>query len=165
MYSNKYSKSNEFFMIWKMLSIDFKTKKLREGLFFFYVITAQCILEWRKKINESSPQGRHGGVFLSVEWRCVWTDVYSLRKQNALKCFLVLFVAFFVSFARLSSWFKQLISIDFALIQFLEFIVRLWVTFIFFSKRWLVFPCLYYNYINVPYNSTCIYIYEHIKKS
>lgn len=45
---------------------------------------------------------------------------------------------FFVLFARLSSWFKQLISIDFALIQFLEFIVRLWVTFIFLSKCWLI---------------------------
>lgn len=46
-------------------------KKLQGGCSFFFVITAQCILEWRKKINESSPQGRHGVVFLSVEWRCV----------------------------------------------------------------------------------------------
>lgn len=57
-----------------------KQKSCERGCFFFHVTTAQCILEWRKKINESSPQGRHGGVFLSVEWRCVWTGVYSLRK-------------------------------------------------------------------------------------
>lgn len=139
MYSNKYSKSNEFFMIWKMLSIDFKTKKLREGLFFFscYHGTMHFGMEeknqWKFAAGETRRSVFIRGMALRVNW-CVFTQ--KIKRPEML--FSPLRCLFFVLFARLSSWFKQLISIDFALIQFLEFIVRLWVTFIFLSKCWLI---------------------------
>lgn len=57
-----------------------KQKSCERGCSFFMLSRHNAFWNGGKKINESSPQGRHGGVFLSVEWRCVWTGVYSLRK-------------------------------------------------------------------------------------
>lgn len=89
--------------------------------------------QWKFAAGETRRSVFIRGMALRVNW-CVFTQ--KIKRSEML--FSPLRCLFFVLFARLSSWFKQLISIDFALIQFLEFIVRLWVTFIFLSKCWLI---------------------------
>lgn len=88
--------------------------------------------QWKFAVGETRRSVFIRGMALRVNW-CVFTQKIKRSEMlfSPLRCLFVLF-------ARLSSWFKQLISIDFALIQFLEFIVRLWVTFIFLSKCWLI---------------------------
>lgn len=133
MYPNKYSKSNEFFKIWKMLSIDFLKNCKGVVLFFCYHGTMHFGMEeknqWKFAAGETRSSVFIRGMALRVNW-CVFTQKIKRSEMlfSLLRCF------FFVLFARLSSGFKRLISIDFTLIQCWEFIVRLWVTFIFSPK-------------------------------
>lgn len=89
--------------------------------------------QWKFAEGETRRSVFIRGMALRVNW-CVFTQ--KIKRSEML--FSPIRCLFFVLFARLSSWFKQLISIDFGFIQFLEFIVRLWVTFIFLSKSWLI---------------------------
>lgn len=75
----KYSKSNEFFMIWKMLSIDFKTKKVARGVVLFscYHGTMHFGMEeknqWKFAAGETRRSVFIRGMALRVNW-CVFTQ-------------------------------------------------------------------------------------------